>query len=78
LPPILQIDAAVARSFEVAGMGEVTGRVAVINVFDHAYAIRNGTGIGVFSPQWGPRRAVYAGLRLSLPPVGYASASSPP
>jgi hypothetical protein len=78
LPPIFQVDAAVARSFEVAGMGELTGRVAVINVFDHSYEIRNGTGIGVFSPQWGPRRAVYAGLRLSLPPVGYASVSSPP
>jgi hypothetical protein len=59
-------------------MGEVTGGVAVINVFDHAYEIRNGTGIGVFSPQWGPRRALYAGLRLSLPPVARANASSPP
>jgi len=78
LPPIFQVDAAIARSFEVAGMGEVTGRVAIINVFDHAYEIRNGTGIGVFSPQWGPRRAVYAGLRLSLPSVGYANATSPP
>jgi hypothetical protein len=31
-------------------------RVAVTNVFDQSYQLRNGTGIGVFAPQFGPRR----------------------
>jgi len=28
----------------------------VVNVFDKIYEIRDGSGIGVFAPQFGPRR----------------------
>jgi hypothetical protein len=66
MPPILQFNAAVVRSLKVPIFGEVEGRATVINLFDHSYQIRNGTGIGVFSPQYGPRRAVYGGIRISL------------
>jgi hypothetical protein len=68
LPPILQIDAALIRAFEIRGIGQVTGRIAIVNVFDHPYEIRNGTGIGVSSAQWGPRRTLYAGVTVPLPP----------
>ena len=40
----------------------VTLRFDVINVFDTSYVIRNGTGIGVFANQYGPRRGYYVGL----------------
>ena len=50
LPPILQFNAAVVRSFRMPGVGNVEGRISLINVFDHTYQIRNGSGIGVFSP----------------------------
>ena len=42
-------------------------RAAVINMNDHIYQIRNGTGIGVFAPQYGPRRAFYGGIKWDLP-----------
>ncbi len=37
-------------------------RFSVINFLNRSYELRNGTGIGVFSPQWGPRRAFFAGV----------------
>ena len=39
-----------------------TARFDVINLFDKVYEIRDGSGIGVFAPQFGARRAFYAGL----------------
>jgi outer membrane receptor protein involved in Fe transport len=33
-----------------------------LNVFDRVYEIRNGTGIGIAAPAYGPRRAFYAGF----------------
>jgi len=74
LPPILQFDLAVARTFTLRGIRGITARIGIINLFDHSYEIRNGTGIGVSSAQWGPRRALYAGLRILDP---FAGASTP-
>ncbi|HEY0789920.1 MAG TPA: TonB-dependent receptor [Chthoniobacterales bacterium] len=45
------------------GRGEtVRLRLDVTNVFDQGYALRDGSGIGVGAPQYGARRALYAGL----------------
>ena len=38
------------------------GRLSLLNVFDRVYELRDGTGIGVGAPQFGPRRTVYASL----------------
>jgi outer membrane receptor protein involved in Fe transport len=69
LPPILQFNAAVVRNFRMPGIGNVEGRISLINVFDHTYQIRNGSGIGVFSPTYGPRRTLYAGIKIPLAPL---------
>ena len=37
-------------------------RFDVLNIFDQSYQLRNGTGLGVNAPQFGERRAFYAGL----------------
>jgi outer membrane receptor protein involved in Fe transport len=37
-------------------------RFDCLNVFDHVYEIRDGTGIGIAAPAYGPRRAFYGGL----------------
>jgi outer membrane receptor protein involved in Fe transport len=39
-----------------------TLRLDVVNLFDKIYEIRDGTGIGVFAPQFGPRRGFFAGV----------------
>jgi len=38
----------------------------MINVFDHVYFIREGSGIGVFSPAYGQRRALYFTIGVPL------------
>src|SRR5581483_11662715 len=39
-----------------------TIRFDVINAFDTVYQIRNGTGVGVGAPQFGPRRGYFVGV----------------
>ena len=38
----------------------MTVRFDIINLFDTIYFIRDGSGIGVFAPQYGPRRGYFA------------------
>ena len=52
-------------------------RGAVVNLADHTYLVRNGTGIGVFADQYGPRRAFYGGIKWELPFTETASAQTP-
>jgi outer membrane receptor protein involved in Fe transport len=66
LPPILQFNAGVVRNLKMPNWGTAECRLSVINLFDHSYQIRNGTGIGVFSPAYGPRRALYGGIKIPL------------
>ena len=42
--------------------GRLRVRFDVTNVFDQSYQLRNGTGIGVFAPQFGPRRGFFGGI----------------
>ena len=44
----------------------MTVRFDVINLFDSVYAIRDGSGIGVFAPQFGPRRGFFLGMSKKL------------
>ena len=60
-------------SHRFAGPG-LTVRFDVINVGDHVYEIRDGSGIGVGAPQFGPRRGFFAGLTKSFG-AGSADAS---
>ena len=43
-----------------------TVRFDVVNVFDTVYELRDGSGIGVFAPQYGPRRGYYLGWTQKL------------
>jgi outer membrane receptor protein involved in Fe transport len=42
--------------------GRLQFRFDVTNLFDQSYELRNGTGIGVFAPQFGPRRGFFGGM----------------
>jgi hypothetical protein len=52
----------------VVGLADkpLTMRFDVVNVLDTVYTIRNGTGIGVFAPQFGPRRGYFVGVSQKL------------
>ena len=61
VPAYTQVNLGAAHAFEMAG-GPLTIRADAINVFDKGYEIRDGTGVGVGAPQFGPRRGFYAGI----------------
>ncbi len=61
-PSYTQINLGATHAFEIAGSGPLTLRLAIINVADKVYQIRSGTGVGVFAPQYGPRRGFFGGL----------------
>lgn len=64
--PYLQVNAAIARMVSMPHLGQVEGRLSVVNLFDHIYQIRSGSGVGVFAPSYGARRAVYFTVTLPL------------
>lgn len=62
LPGYIQVNLGASRKFDLPGLGVVQGRFSVINLFDKVYEIRDGSGIGVGAPQYGPRRGFYVGV----------------
>ena len=67
LPPYTQVNVGLSHDFNwVAPNKPTTLRFDVVNVLDSIYEIRDGSGIGVFAPQYGPRRGFYAGISQKL------------
>jgi outer membrane receptor protein involved in Fe transport len=67
LPSYTQINAAIAREFDLGGgLGKFDARLALLNVFDRVYQLRDGSGIGVGAPQFGLRRTVYVSIGKSF------------
>ena len=61
--PYSQFNLGIAREFLLPNDPmPMTVRFDIINLFDTDYLIRGGTGIGVFAPQYGPRRGFFAGV----------------
>ena len=61
--PYAQFNVGIAREFLLPNDSKpMTVRFDVVNLLDTVYQIRSGTGIGVFAPQYGPRRGFYAGV----------------
>jgi outer membrane receptor protein involved in Fe transport len=63
LPSNFQVNVGATRKFELGSFGPMEARLSVINLFDKVNIIRDGTGIGVFAPQYGPRIGLFAGIR---------------
>ena len=53
----------------------MTVRFDIVNLFDKIYELRNGSGIGVFAPQYGARRGFFAGISQKLYSCAVARAS---
>ena len=61
--PYTQFNVGIAREFLLPDDPKpMTVRFDVVNLFDTIYFIRNGSGIGVFAPQYGPRRGYFLGV----------------
>jgi outer membrane receptor protein involved in Fe transport len=63
----VQVNLGISRPIDVGIMEKpLTLRFDVINAFDDKYEIRDGTGVGVGAPQFGPRRAYFVGISQAL------------
>jgi outer membrane receptor protein involved in Fe transport len=47
-----------------AGISQIKLRFDCLNILDKVYEIRDGTGLGIAAPAYGPRRAFYVGVTL--------------
>lgn len=63
LPAYFQLNLNVSHDFTFARFGHVHAQLAVLNALDRTYELRDGSGIGVGAPQFGPRRGVYLSLQ---------------
>ena len=66
LPGYVTANLSLTHNWKNTPVGNVEGRLAVINVFDRSYLLRDGSGVGVGAPQYGARRTLYAGLSTSF------------
>jgi outer membrane receptor for ferrienterochelin and colicins len=66
LPYYTQINLGLSHIFDLGRAGALTTRFDVLNVFDKIYEIRDGTGVGVGAPQYGPRRGIFVGVAKSI------------
>ena len=62
LPHYTVVNAAYSHTWKQASGGDIVGRIAILNLFDKTYLLRDGTGIGVGAPQYGTRRSLYLSL----------------
>lgn len=57
-----QVNLTASHTFDLPYAGPLKVRFDVINVGDAQYFIRDGGGVGVGAPQYGPRRGFFAGI----------------
>jgi len=66
LPQYYQINLSADRKMPIGDSKSLDVRLAAINVTDRIYLLRDGSGIGVGAPQYGPRRGLYVGFDLAF------------
>ncbi len=66
LPRYTTVNTTFTHAWKINPEHKVEGRIALINLFDKSYLLRDGTGVGVGAPQYGARRTIYAGLSTSF------------
>jgi outer membrane receptor protein involved in Fe transport len=53
-------------NLRAAGLRQLKVRFDCLNVFDESYELRNGTGVGIAAPAYGPRRGFYGGITANF------------
>jgi outer membrane receptor protein involved in Fe transport len=67
VPSYTQVNVGVSHDFNIVAANKPTTlRFDIVNLFDTIYQIRDGSGIGVFAPQFGPRRGFFFGIAQKL------------
>ena len=67
VPSYTQVNLGVSHDFNIVSSTKPTTlRFDIVNLFDSIYQIRDGSGIGVFAPQYGPRLGFFFGISQKL------------
>ncbi|HEY4082879.1 MAG TPA: TonB-dependent receptor [Burkholderiaceae bacterium] len=66
VPAYTQVNVGASHEFAMPDNLPLTLRFDVVNLFDESYQLRDGSGIGVFAPQYGPRRGYFIGLSKKI------------
>ncbi|SDS53852.1 Outer membrane receptor proteins, mostly Fe transport [Opitutus sp. GAS368] len=68
LPAYTTVSVGVEQVFHLRSgrIKELKLRFDGLNIFDQVYELRNGSGLGIAAPAYGPRRAFYAGLSVGF------------
>ena len=67
VPSYTQVNLGISHDFNIVAANKPTTlRFDIVNLFDTIYEIRDGSGIGVFAPQFGPRRGFFVGITQKL------------
>ena len=66
VPAYTVVNATISHTWNTTGAGKIEGRIALLNLFDRSYLLRDGSGIGVGAPQYGARRTLFVGLSSSF------------
>jgi len=64
--PYLQVNLGIAQVLGQDEEKNLTLRLDVVNLFDKVYLIHDGSGVGAGQPEWGPRRAIFFGVRKAF------------
>jgi outer membrane receptor protein involved in Fe transport len=62
IPAYYTFNVGLTHNIELPKFGKVQLRFDIVNLFDKGYELRSGSGIGVFAPQFGPRRGFFGGI----------------
>jgi outer membrane receptor for Fe3+-dicitrate len=62
VPAYWVFNVGLSHTFNLPEYGKIQVRFDITNLFNNAYQLRTGSGIGVFAPQYGPRRGFFGGV----------------
>ena len=62
VPAYWVFNVGLSHTFNLPEYGKIQVRFDITNLFNNAYELRTGSGIGVFAPQYGPRRGFFGGV----------------
>ena len=62
IPAYYTFNIGLTHTINLPQLGKLQLRFDVVNLFDQGYELRDGSGIGVFAPQFGARRGFFGGV----------------
>jgi outer membrane receptor protein involved in Fe transport len=66
VPDYGTVNASLQRQIKITEKTSVKVRFDVVNLFDRIYELRDGSGVGVFAPQFGQRRGFYGTIAFDF------------